>query len=246
MPTLLEKALTTPIFLFQMGKVGSSTLQRTLSQHHRGCVVHAHRYADLTSRHRWLLACRRRLGLRILVICPVRDPLARNVSAFFQNFQRDTGYDINARDWSVDALTDLFLARYPHHVPLTWFDEHFLPTFGIDVLGSPFPRGSKSRTYRSGSIHVLVYRTDLQREEQLAVVSEFVGYPVDEWHYDNVAAEKPYADLYERFCREAVLPEDYISRVGRSRFCRHFWTESEIEEQASKWRARAQAAVLSG
>ena len=73
----------TPVFIFQMGKVGSSSLKVTLEAKLKGAVVHSHSYKHLSKENRKMLDRRKRLKLPISVICPVREPISRNVSAFF-------------------------------------------------------------------------------------------------------------------------------------------------------------------
>lgn len=219
-----------------MGKVGSSTLKQTLLQRHRGLVCHAHRYADLADREKLALRWRRRLNLPVLVVSPVRDPLSRNVSAFFQTFRRDTGLQLTDRDWTTPELLNLFLQRYPHQVCLDWFDVHFYPTFHIDIFDEPFPVAQKWQIYQQGAVRLLVYRTDLPHESQAEILSRFLGTSIVKLDFDNVAENKEYAALYRQFCQEVILPEDYVSRMAESRYFRHFWSSEEIGTLSRKWR----------
>src|ERR1043166_4221649 len=148
----MKSLFRAPVVLFQMGKVGSSSLQSTLEKRIASPVWHAHQFAGLTPGQQRHLTWRRRLHLPIYVISPVREPIARNISAFFQNFRRDTGMELAARDWTTDALRDLFLERYRHHTCLEWSDPPLRPPFGIAVWAEPFPIEQKWQTYRSASV----------------------------------------------------------------------------------------------
>jgi hypothetical protein len=133
-----ESGISGPIYIFQMGKVGSVSVQATLA----GClpnkIVHAHCYEDMALEEQDLLTSRKKAGLPINVITPVREPISRNISAFFQTFTRDTGFELTDRDWTVDELLELFLKRYPHDESYTWFDVNFKPLIGLDVYSEPF------------------------------------------------------------------------------------------------------------
>src|SRR5437016_4459341 len=100
----MKSLFRTPVVIFQMGKVGSSSLHDTLAKKLKGPVIHAHHFAGLTADQQRNLTWRRRLHLPIYVISPAREPVARNISAFFQNFQRDTGMEIAGRDCSIPEL----------------------------------------------------------------------------------------------------------------------------------------------
>ena len=235
---MTENELQAPIYLFQMGKVGSVSLQSTLAAQVNNHIVHAHDYSEMAPADKYALESRRRANLPVSVITPVREPLSRNVSAFFQNFKRDTGFEVADRQWDVDEVRELFLRRYPHQVCLDWFDCQFRPTFGIDVYAQVFPRQQKWATYQTGSIRVLVYRCDLGLSEQLAVLSGFLGRKIDRWVLANRADDKDYAGLYREFTEAAGFPEAYISRMCGSQYCRHFWSEQEIRATAEKWRTQ--------
>lgn len=227
-----------PIYIFQMGKVGSVSVQDTLAGSLSNKIVHAHCFEEMSQEDQELLTSRHSAGLPITVITPVREPLSRNVSAFFQTFKRDTGFEFTARPWNQDELLTLFLQRYPHEESLDWFDISFRPMIGLDIYAEPFPRQQKWQVYTRGSFKVLIYRTDLSRQEQLAVIAGFVGCKVDAWIMGNRAEDKDYAEIYRAFCASAILPEDYISRMSASRFYRHFWSEDEINANADRWRRR--------
>lgn len=232
----IEKKLTAPVVLFQMGKVGSSSLQTTLTRYTNAPVYHAHSYGKMAPSQQRDVRWRRTLHLPVYVISPIREPIARNVSAFFQNFKRDTGLDLHQKNWSVAELTALFLDHCRHNVCLEWHDAHLRPTFGIDVFAEPFPVERKWQTYRHGSVRCLIYRADLDHACQLEVVSDFLGCRVAAWDYANRSADKEYANIYDAFVESAALPEVYIKLMYESRFARHFWSDAELRDFASAWR----------
>ena len=234
--SLLHASLHAPVYIFQMGKVGSSSLQATLTAHLKGSVYQAHNHDSMPLRARRQLRWRRRLGLPVYVICPVREPISRNVSAFFQNFKRDTGFDTSERPWTTVELVALFLQHYPHNICLEWFDRHFRSTFGIDVFAQPFSHEKKWAVYRRGSVRALVFCSDLAHDDQLTIVAGFLGREIKAWNYANQAEDKDYRQLYRDFCTSGRLPELYLSIMGGSRFCRQFWSKDAIEASARKWR----------
>ncbi len=235
MNQFVKTKILAPIYIFQMGKVGSTSLRSTLYQETKRFIVSTHGYHLMESKHQTLLKWRKCLRLPIYVISPIRDPLSRNVSAFFQNFRRYTGYEFSDQNWMTDELRTMFLTHYPHNQCLEWLDKNLRPTFGIDVFSTPFSTDQKWQTYQNGMIKLLVYRTDLDRSKQLKVISQFLGQDINEWIYRNVAEDKDYSDAYKTLQQSANLPDIYISFMCKSRYCRHFWATDEIEAFAKRW-----------
>jgi hypothetical protein len=235
LPTTLDLVRHPPIFVFQIGKVGSSSLLATLSRDVGGSIEHAHRFVKFSAEGAEALARCRRWRLPYFVICPVRDPLSRNVSTFFENFERIVGEPFSARPRTRDELRTLLLERFNHCGALDWFDGEFRPLFGLDALAQPFDKVRRWQTYRVRSARILIYRTDLNRDLQRDIVGTFLGRPLGEWIRRNEAGDKDYGDAYADLCANARLPPVLIQTLHRSRFARAFWTEQELAEIAARW-----------
>ena len=198
-----------------------------------------------------MILWRVRLGLPLKIICPIREPIARDVSSFFFNdVKRYPDLIANA---DLGELKELFLmdsrpkfknasqsSRWVTHahrqLALNWFDEHFKPLTRIDVYKQPFPIDRKWQIYRRGFTRILVYRVDLNRSEQAKLISRFLDIKLDEMGSANAAKNKEYAELYSQFRESVKLPEQYIGRMHNSRFAQHFWSPEELKAAADKWR----------
>jgi len=234
----LSKALHTPVYVYQMGKVGSTSLEATIESKTKGVFARSHYFYDMpVNRQKWLVA-RLKCHMPVNVICPIREPISRNVSAFFQNFTRDTGLSFTDQKFSYMELKQLFLDCYPHNIALEWFDRNMKPFFGLDVYQEAFPIEKKWAIYQSGSARVLVYRSDLDRHKQLDVVSDFLKLKLDGWVYGNVAEDKEYKELYKAFCSSVDLPEVYLKMINGSSYAKQFWSECERESNANRWRGK--------
>jgi hypothetical protein len=228
----------TPVFIYQMGKVASSTLFRSLAMQYPGVVLRSHKFAadyghwKVRRFYRWVLAEARRLN----VISLVREPVSRNVSAFFQNFERDAGQPYQEGAFSTDELKALFLERFNHGEPLDWFENHISRHFGIDVYTTPFPGGA-SATYVQANIRLLIVRVEAEDDAKIRAVKEFLGMP--EFHLlpANISATKAYAEGYRAFRKGVKLPAEYVAWMCDSRYCRHFYSEEEIEAIRGRWSA---------
>ena len=128
-----------------------------------------------------------------------------------------------------DASPDIVLNQLYKHTRLK-------TTFGIDVFSKPFPINKKWDTYKKGSIRLLVYRTDMNHDDQLKVISQFIRVRINTWTYGNRSEDKDYTEEYKKFCESVTLPDIYISIMNNSSFCRHFWSEEEIAANSKKWK----------
>ncbi len=228
-----------PVLVFQMGKVGSSSLEATLNGIWKGFVVHAHIEKDIPQRVINLVRIRRALRLPTYLICPIREPLSRNVSAFFQNWKRDTGIEYKIKAWSIEEVTELFLNGCRHNVFIEFFEKTFRPFTGIDVFDEDFPIERKWKVYRKNGLKALVYRSDLPRSSQLEIVSDFLSLhpPLKAFIEKNISEQKEYSATYNRFKEHGFLPEVYLRIMCESRTCKHFWSKTEIEAFKANWRA---------
>ena len=259
------------IFVFQMGKVGSRSIcfsiQKSLEEQDKGqgswgareigdtILIHSHTDLGVPPSYKRMILWRAKLGLPLNVICPIREPIDRDVSAFFFIFvERRLNLLANA---SLRELKELFLtdSRPPlrikprinptpanerimeHQYILDWFDRYFRPLTRIDVYKEPFPIDRKWKIYRRGFTRVLLYRTDLKRSEQSKLISDFLDIKLGEMVSKNMARGRDYAKLYLRFRESVKLPEWYIGRMHNSRFAQHFWSQEELKAAANKWRA---------
>ena len=197
--------------------------------------------------YKFMIVWRAKLGLPLSVICPIREPIARDVSAFFTFYiGRALGLFAEA---DLGKLEELFLTgprhrrvsrdhtMAEHEFTLNWFDEHLKPLTRIDVYKQPFPIDRKWQIYRRGFTRVLVYRIDLKRSEQAKLISRFLGIKLDDMRLENATRNKDWYEPYSRFRESVKLPERYIGRMHNSRFAKHFWSAQELKAEADKWRS---------
>ena len=237
------------IVVFQMGKVGSmsalETIKKPLKESgdigSRYLLLHMHQIFAVRGFYRPLVVWRARLGLPLLVVCPIREPIARNVSALFNVYawtlpNPPTNADLEEIEalFMADTKSDYDVGG--HQFALNWFDKHFKPLTRIDVYKKPFSTDRKWQVYKRGFTRVLLYRTDLKRSEQAKLISHFLGIKLDEMTIANVTKNKEHAERHSRFRESVKLSERYIRRMHDSRFAQHFWSPEELKAAADKWR----------
>ena len=234
-----------PVLVYQMGKVGSMSIVDSLKTDYPGVVMHKHvmRTDDWFDQYvlEWV-----RAGRHLKIISPVRDPIGRNVSAFFHFIDGRLRHAADKSALPVADLVDLFI-RNPdpneppdnkmimdHSMPLGWFDENIYKHFGIDVYATPFPDRGYDR-YTAGNIDLLVLRIDVADDVKEQIIGEFLGMPSFKLMNTNIGSLKKYASKYKEFTENAVLPDDYVSEMCQSKYIRHFYREDEIKRIKQKW-----------
>lgn len=254
---------TNPIIIYQMGKVGSEAVERSLATcninrplHRAHSLVPENLHSALEDldispqdyfRRSRIVFDGQFLAKQIArdlhrghwqVISMVRDPIAQNVSSFFQLLDLlvpDFDARHRAGQLSTSELMKTFLAHYPpDNNYITWFDEEMKRTFSVDVFKKPFPHGNGFEIYREPHAELLVIRLeDLDRCAPQAF-SEFLGIENFRIRRTNEASSKEYSELYNEFRREAVYPASYVDGVYGSKYARTFYSADELE----RFRAR--------
>jgi FkbM family methyltransferase len=169
-------------------------------------------------------------GLPASLVSLVRDPIARNISAFFQN-KKLMGGSIS----DIDQLIAKFIDTYPHNVPLDYFDLQIKSIFGVDVFDKPFDHAKHRQIVEHDKYSMLVLRVEDSDEQKQAALREFFGDDSLVVSRANIAANKPYSKTYSKFIDRIELPQSYINKMLESKFARHFYTDDELAGFADKW-----------
>jgi Putative capsular polysaccharide synthesis protein len=232
---------TSPVLIFQMGKVGSTSLRDSLSPIWPGLTVHTHNFPlDMKRNKKGLRLLYNeviRRGGPLFVISPVREPIARMVSTFFKGFERHTGVEYSKSRFSIDELTRIFLQNTDHGRPIVWYDRFFKPTLGIDVYDHEFPsRGIQVIHHKN--TRVLLMRSELPDSVKESAVRDFLDLTAFSLSNRNVGSQQPYAETYRKFLDEFIAPDWYIQRMYESRFFNHFYGEAFKNSLIEKWTRR--------
>lgn len=189
-------------------------------------------------------------GVRHDVVTLVRDPVARNVSAFFQNlllfFNFDHERELQTRP-VAEVAADMRRLYLDHYVqgqprilhdgdPLTWLDDELKAVFGIDVYSVPFPKSEGFRLYESAEARVLLLRVEDLKRSAAPAFKAFLDLDDFTLPRSNAAQDKDYAALYAAFLEGISFPADYLERMYGSKMARHFYTADELARFRAQWR----------
>lgn len=267
-----------PLLIYQMGKVGSSTVRRSLRAIELDMpIYHVHfltqnriteteakrkkhfrteRYSYL--KRPWLYQYLRKQidrglnGRKWKIVTLTREPIARNISTFFENLEvklLDPGdqYEIKSDYYDIDptvvklddmqGLTSLFFDRLNHDSPLVFFDRELKGVFGIDLFASDFPKSKGYKIYEGEQADVLLIRLENLNKCAHEAFKRFLDVEGFTMINTNIGRKKDYALIYQRFNDSIALPDTYINKMYGSKYMRHFYSEEEIERFEAKWRS---------
>ena len=197
------------ICIHQIGKVGSTSVLKTLDHFLPGEKIHqTHGLSErrlLASIVRWLDRSKRSPGFKPApnllssieisgylrgglaqrdwyLLSLVRDPIGRNVSAFFQNLHLVWVHQLPEQPREIctrllqknagpmpgeseirevaKSLVVLFHQRYSRQSLDRWFDDEMRGVFGIDVFSEPFSQDRSYQLYQSGRVRLLLLRIE--------------------------------------------------------------------------------------
>jgi N-acetylglucosaminyldiphosphoundecaprenol N-acetyl-beta-D-mannosaminyltransferase len=260
----LRRKTGAPIIVYQMGKVGSRTVVESLKKSKvNGPIFHVHflnkdniEQAESILKYtkngwhnvnNWCLYESNFLTKnlvrikksRIKIICLIRDPIARNISSFFENIDKfiprlATSYD--NKDINVLDISKVFFEHFHEHdLPLIWFDTEMKKVFGIDIFSRCFPKESGYCIYREKNVEVLIVKTEYLDRDLIGALKEFLLIENVELRIANSAHEKSYRHIYQDFISHADIPRSYIDKMYTSKLVSHFYTKDEIDEFRRKW-----------
>jgi hypothetical protein len=257
-----------PLLVYQMGKVGSASVLEALRERLPDRdVLHVHflapeklaaeermyrerfaRSGRIDGHHFVALRLRARLeasrGRRWQIVTLVRDPVARNLSAFFQTLEH-AAPELSERiargenAGIADALRrQLEATPWWWRDPLEWFDEELRAVFGVDAFAEPFPRERGWQILRAPRADVLLLRMeDLSRVAGEAF-GAFLGVTDLALARRNAGDDKPYAAAYRLLSEGTSLDEELLEAIYGGWRIRHFYTDVEIARMRARWSGR--------
>jgi len=247
-----------PILVYQMGKVGSRSVVGALESATDRPIFHIHQLdsatlASVAEQSRLAgnpmpphIEAGRRVQNEVIgpghpvdVITLVREPISRNISAFFQNLN----IFAPEPDASSDRLIELFLAGYPHNQPETWFQRQIEPHLGIDVYAEPFEPDLGWRVYERGPVRLLLMRCETPDEVKSDAMARFFGLTDLAIKRVNRGSAKKYKSRYAGFVEAARFGPEFVDRMLNTEYTRHFYTTDEIAAFRKKWLAAQTSAT---
>ena len=237
-----------------MGKVASSSVVSSLARAGDRDVFHTHRLNARTldvrlSYHKrtntpvpkvdraaqFIIENFLTRARKIQLVSLVREPIARNISAYFETLDTRWGTKDAHAVIPVEQLVERFIEEYDHDIPDKWFDDEIRDTVGLDVYEKPFPQQQGYVLLGNQKADLLVMKHDLDDELKGIALGRLLGTGPRKVERTNVGRQKNYGDTYETFRRSIRLGENFVRRMLQSRYACHFYSEQERELAFRMW-----------
>jgi hypothetical protein len=249
----------TPIIVYQMGKVGSSSVMKSLQKRSIGPLFHAHFLLKIANNRSLynprvyeILDVKRDIEKQVRrgeflynkiiipkkqvkIISLTREPIGRNIADFFQNFERETGKKYEQSNFTLQELEDIFINFFPHSIFLDWFDNYFKPFLGIDIYEYPFPKEQGYLRVNKDNVDLLILKLETSDIVKEKAIADFLGLKEFKLVMTNVGEDKNYRDMYKEFKQNIKLPLSYVEKMCSSKYFNHFYKEEEIRKVYSRW-----------
>lgn len=257
-----SKSQYPPIFVYQMGKVASTTVCTSLNQARvKNSVFHLHFLSDDLPRH---IATHKNAGFRVVpyhlilgtavrkallkhrdttckIISLTRDPIAFVISNIFQNpklVKADIENDFG--EVSAEKVGDYLNRRLsvPDEFSYqdNWFDREIKKVFGIDVFEQPFASDVGYQTYVGDSAELLLIRLEDLSSKGGRAIAEFLGLSQPlELMQRNVRSSAKGSSEYEALLKNFHLDRRLCREIYSRKLVRHFYNDEMIEGFISKW-----------
>lgn len=243
-PNKLFKDIHDPIVVYTMGKVGSFTVYQSLLQSYENPenIFHLHYLNGTINPNNEKNKLLRelydsKLVKKWKVITLVRDPIARNISAFFENLELFLPNFYNEYKGDTSdflKLNDTFLKKYPHWIPNKYFDSEINIMLDIDVFSKSFDTSIGHQLYSNSLVDLLVIRLENLSESE-KVIGDFLNKKDFKFKNFNIGSKKKYSDIYKMFKEKFIAPDDLIDEMYHQKFGEHFYSQEEIKKFIKKY-----------
>jgi len=249
---LLSFKKNSPIIILTPGKVGSSSVYHTLKKHISNPVFHIHNISEQgikSSSKEHINSDRKSLPLHLIIsnllrkklenydghkfiICIVREPILREISAFYQNteFYKSTVENNNLEidtNASLNILKRICSENITQHLE-NWFQTEIYQEFGINVFSKPFNTLKGYQLFHTKNTSLLLLKMETMNKVFTNAIKELLNTENDISLINaNIAKNKHYAASYTETKKSFRLNKVQMDEIIQSKYFQHFYPEQE-------------------
>lgn len=261
----LEVAKTLPIFIYQVGKVGSSSLLKSFEILGFNKIFHVHKLSSnpddimpFLKKEPHMGHLRRGVeGSKLLrefyqsknvstrwkMISLIRDPISRAVSSFFQNLSSlfpNFESEFSSGKLTLEMMVEYFQTnRFALDVGVNWFENSMKKFVNIDVFQEEFNQEKQYQWIQTNHFDLLLFKLETLNQAYLGAFEDVFNIPNFDMYSDNISTDKAYAELKKEFTKHISYSNLELDQIYNSKSIRHFYTNAEIENFKQKWRCKS-------
>ena len=173
---------------------------------------------------------------QVKVITPIREPVGRNISAFFQNLVFFKGYCEDYLKASAEELHEIFIKHYNIYYPDQWFELELMQLFNFDPFQSKFNYRKGYKIYRADKHRILILRLeDADRKLSESIYKLLKVRNIGMKNINHFADKKRgTGEKYKKFLT-LPLPEEFLNKNYNLKYAQHFYTKKEREVFKQGW-----------
>ena len=252
----LKERTQAPILVFTMAKVGSSSVYHSLKKQTNIPCFHIHSLS-VEEELQAIKICKEKgvypgsrspvplLNEQLLskerefkVISLFRNPIERNLSAFFEAFEVHMGVPAHRFKGTLQDIEEAFYKKLDHSYCKDWFDNHFKSSLGIDVYEHAFAKAKAHKRLQHKQADILLLKSALDDTIKSKHIETFCGTENFAIENYNVTENKDSATLYTAFKSYIRFPKNYLESQLESKYMNHFFTEKEKKALYARWQAK--------
>jgi len=209
------------IIILTAGKVGSKTIQKSLSasldakeyliQHYHQSLTLKERYEKNKNKTEWFF------------ILGIRDPIRCHISGCFQNNTYKTNSQINKSStmWWTEYIDNV----YHKELGMDLYQYTFDKQLGYSVIKI------------QDNIKVLIYKLDMLNEIFSQAIEKLLDISNIELKKANITSEKgnKKSKEYKEAIQNTKVKKSELDQIYSTKFVKHFFTDTEIENMKRKW-----------
>jgi len=243
-----------PILIFTMAKVGSLSVYFSLKKWTKNqAIFHIHSLDEKEVKKGIELCFKNKIypgskssvfsinkkiiskGKPYKIISLFRDPLERNISAFFDVFELYTGKKPTNFNGDFKTLKRLYHEKLTHVYPLNWFEKQFFEGTKINVYDECFDKEKGFQIIDKNNVEVLLINSNMDNNQKEYLIAVFCNLKNFKLENRNISSEKEYAEYYKEFKKKMSFSTAYLNQLYGSKYAQHFFTEEYIKNQIKKW-----------
>jgi len=170
------------------------------------------------------------------IISLFRDPIERNISAFFDAFELYVGISSEKYTGTLAELEAIYHEKLPHNYAINWFDAHLYTTTGIDIYQHPFNREKGVMNYSNQNVSVLIMNSAIDDDTKAKFLLDFTDAKNMVIKNINITAKSDAAELYNNFKNTIKFEKEYLDKMYQSKYAKHLFTEAYLTEAMNKWK----------
>jgi hypothetical protein len=169
------------------------------------------------------------------VISLFRNPIDRNISAFFDAFELYMGIAAENYNGNLSLLEKNLHKKINQSYSLDLYEKQFMNGTEINVYNTAFDKVQGYTKQRYGGIDLLLMNSDLGDRLKEVQIAEFCEIPNFKLMNTNITIQGSAAGLYTAFREYIRFSETYLSSQLNSKYFDHFFSDEDKERLFRKW-----------